>query len=69
MRVNVCETVRFFGGISSVQWRQVRANVILSYIVCSNRNSSALVRELLSNDSMFVGQLYEINYSRCALVI
>ena len=34
-------------------------NVILSFIVCSNRNRSALVRELLSNNSLFVGQLYE----------
>ena len=35
------------------------SNVILSFIVCSNRNRSALVRELLSNNSLFVGQLYE----------
>ena len=27
--------------------------------VCSNRNRSALVCELLSNNSLFVGQLYE----------
>ena len=30
-----------------------------SFIVCSNRNSSALAGELLSNNSLFVGQLYE----------
>ena len=35
------------------------SNVIKSFIVCSNRNRSALVRELLSNNSLFVGQLYE----------
>ena len=35
------------------------SNVILLFIVCSNRNSSALVRELLSNNSLFGGQLYE----------
>ena len=35
------------------------SNVILSFIVCSNRNRSALVRELLSNNSLFIGQLYE----------
>ena len=35
------------------------SNVISSFIVCSNRNRSALVRELLSNNSLFVGQLYE----------
>ena len=31
----------------------------LSFIVCKNRNRSAPVRELLSNNSLFVGQLYE----------
>ena len=34
-------------------------NVISSFIVCSNRNRSALVCELLSNNSLFVGQLFE----------
>ena len=29
------------------------------FIVCSNRNRSAIVHELLSNNSLFVGQLYE----------
>ena len=29
------------------------------FIVCLNRNRSALVRELLSNNLLFVGQLYE----------
>ena len=28
-----------------------------SFLVCLNRNRSALVRELLSNNSLFVGQL------------
>ena len=35
------------------------SNAILSFIVCSNRNRSALVGDLLSNNSLFVGQLYE----------
>ena len=35
------------------------ANVFSSFIVCKNRNRSALLRELLSNNSPFVGQLYE----------
>ena len=35
------------------------SNVLSLFIVCSNRNRSALVRELLSNNSLFVGQLYE----------
>ena len=34
-------------------------DLILSFLVCSNRNRSALVRELLRNNSLFVGQLYE----------
>ena len=34
-------------------------NLFLSFIVSSNRNRSALVRELLCNNSLFVGQLYE----------
>ena len=35
------------------------SNVFSSFIVCLNRNRSALVRELLSNNSLFVGHLYE----------
>ena len=35
------------------------SNVFSSFIVCSNRNRSALLRELLSYNSLFVGQLYE----------
>ena len=47
-----------------MQWRKVRrslksSNVFSLFIVCSNHNRSALVRELLSNNSLFVGQLYE----------
>ena len=34
-------------------------NVFSSFIMCLNRNRSAPVRELLSNNSLFVGQLYE----------
>ena len=35
------------------------SNVFSSFIVCKNRNRSASVRELLSNNSLIVGQLYE----------
>ena len=35
------------------------SNVFSSFIVCLNRNRSAPVRELFSNNSLFVGQLYE----------
>ena len=35
------------------------SNVVESFIVCKNGNRSALVRDLLSYNSLFVGQLYE----------
>ena len=41
-------------------WKKLKtSNVFSSFIVCKNRNRSAPVRELLSNNSLFVGQLYE----------
>ena len=35
------------------------SNLFSSFVVISNRNRSALERELLCNNSLFVGQLYE----------
>ena len=35
------------------------SNVFSLFTVCANRKRSALVRELLSNNSLFVDQLYE----------
>ena len=41
-------------------WKKLKtSNVVSLVIVCSKRNRSALVRDLLSNNSQFVGQLYE----------
>ena len=41
-------------------WKKLNtSNVFSSFLVYQNRNRSALVRELLSNNSLFVGQLYE----------
>ena len=41
-------------------WKKWKtSNVFSSFITCLNRNRSALVRESLSNNSLFVGQLYE----------
>ena len=41
-------------------WKKLKtSNVFLSFNVCLNQNRSAPVRELLSNNSLFVGQLYE----------
>ena len=48
------------------------SNAILSFIVCSNRNRSALVCDLLSYSSLFVGQLYEdksLALHACDLII
>ena len=41
-------------------WKKLKtSNLFSSFIVSSNRNRSALVRELLCNNSLFKGQLYE----------
>ena len=41
-------------------WKKLKtSNVFSSFIVCYNRNRSAPVRELLSNNSLFACQLYE----------
>ena len=42
-------------------WKKLEtSNVFSSFIECLNQNRSALVRELLSNSSLFVGcQLYK----------
>ena len=41
-------------------WKKLKtSNVFSAFIVCKNRNRSAPVRESLSNNSLFVGQLYE----------
>ena len=41
-------------------WKKLMtSNVFSLFIVRKNRNRSAPVRELLSNNSLFVGQLYE----------
>ena len=50
-------------------WKKLKtSNVFSLFIVCLNWYKSALVRELLSNNSLFVRQLYE-DKSCCLLVI
>ena len=49
----------FFSAMAESLKKLKTSNVFSSFIVCKNRKSSALVRELLSNNSLFVGQLYE----------
>ena len=39
-------------------WKNLKDTTALSlFLACQNRNRSAPLRELLSNDSLFVGQL------------
>ena len=41
-------------------WKKLKTSDVFSlFTVCKNRNRLALVRELLSNNSLFVGQLKE----------
>ena len=41
-------------------WKKLKTSNLFSFfIVSSNRNKSALMRELLCNNSLFVGKLYE----------
>ena len=41
-------------------WKKLKtSNVFSSLIVCSNRNRSALLQEFLSNNLLFVSQMYE----------
>ena len=41
-------------------WKKLKtSNVFSSFIVCKNRNRSAPVREMVINNSLFVGQLYD----------
>ena len=41
-------------------WKKLKtSNAFVSFLICSNRNRLALVRDLLSNNSLFVGQLNE----------
>ena len=49
----------FFSAMAE-SWKKLKtSNLFSSFIVSSNRNRSALVRELLCNNSLFVSQLYE----------
>ena len=54
------EVWRDFFSAMAESWKKLKtSNLFSSFIVSSNRNRSALVRELLCNNSLFVGQLYE----------
>ena len=51
------------GESSSVQWRKVEKAEdfkCVFVVYCALDNRSAIVRELLSNNSLFVGHLYEV---------
>ena len=41
-------------------WKKLKTTDVVSlFIICLNSNRSALVHDLLSNNSLFGGQLYE----------
>ena len=49
----------FFSALAE-NWKRLKtSNMFSSLIVCKNGNRSALECELPSNNSMFVGQVYE----------
>ena len=51
---------REFLSAMAESWKKLKtSNVFSSFTVCYNRNRSATVRELLSNNSLIVGQLYD----------
>ena len=53
---------RDFCSAMAESWKKLKiSNMVSSFIVCSNQNRLALVRDLLSYyyNSLFVGQLYE----------
>ena len=53
------EVWRDFFSAMAESWKKLKtSNLLSSFIMSSNRNRSALVRELLCNNSLFVGQLY-----------
>ena len=58
MHVNVCETVKllwdFYNAVGE-SWKKLKtSNMFASFIVCSNGNSSALMPDLSSYNSVFV---------------
>ena len=63
MFTNVCETVRRLAGFLQCNGRKLEEaedfKTFSSLIVSSNRNRSAQLCELLCNNSLFVGKLFE----------
>ena len=63
MHVNVCDVIdywrEFLGAVAESRKKLKTSNVFSAFIVCTNRNRSAPVRELLNNNLLFVGQLSE----------
>ena len=60
---DVCETVKLLAGFLQCNGGKLEEaedfKYVLSFVVCSNRNRSALVCDLLRYNSLFAGQLYE----------
>ena len=61
----LCETVQllqssYFFSAMAESWNKLKtSHVFSSFIVCLNLNRSAIVLEMLSNNWLYVGQLYE----------
>ena len=60
IHVNVCKTVQlshnFFSAMAK-SWKKPKTSIVfLSFIVCLNGNRFVLLHELLSKNSLFVGQ-------------
>ena len=49
----------FFSAMAESWKKPKTSNVFTLFIVCLNLKRSALVRDLLTNNSLFVGQLYK----------
>ena len=60
MFVKQSDVWRGFFTSMAESWKKLKiSNLFSSFIASSHGNRSALVRELLCNNSLFVGQLYE----------
>ena len=58
----------FFSEMAEKRNKVKISNVFWSFIVCSNQNRSAQVRELLKNNSLLVSCM-KINHSGCMLAV
>ena len=68
IHVNICKTVQLLQDFFSAMvanWRKLKTLIWCCRLLCVS-NRSALVCELMSNNSLFVGQLYKIKQTGAA---